>query len=227
MTADPETQLRADARRNRDLILAAAKAKFAVAGIEVPMDEIARAAGVGIGTLYRRFPDREALIREVARDNFRRVRDEARTAADEEPTAWQALVRILEQAAGLKLSMQLVFLAPTARSVLQEDEVTGTLRKELLQVLDGVVRAAQAEGSLRRDVGAGDVAIMFVMLLREIPGNTTLDDVVQATPGRWTTLLLDAFRGGESTLPGRPLTVEDLDASTAPTTDVAGREAQA
>lgn len=226
MTADPETRLRADARRNRDLILAAATAKFAAAGVEVPMDEIARAAGVGVGTLYRRFPDRETLIREVARDNFRRGKDEAHAAADAEPTAWQALVRILEQAAGLKLSTQLLLLSPMARAVLREDELTAGLRSELLEVLDGVVQAAQAEGSLRKDVGTGDMVIMLGRLLREPPGATTSDHVARTSSDRWMTLLLDAFHTGQSRLPGRPLTVEDLDASTTPSTVAARGQAR-
>src|SRR5690349_16231486 len=94
MTAEPET-LRADARRNREQIIAAAKKMFLEFGPDVPMEEIARGAGVGVGTLYRRFPDREALIRAVARDNFEVVLAEARTVAAEEPSAWQAIVRLL------------------------------------------------------------------------------------------------------------------------------------
>ena len=85
--------LRADARRNREQIIVAARGVFAERGFDVPMDEIARAAKVGVGTLYRRFPDRDALMRAVATDSLTRVLDEARRAAAEEPSAWQALVR--------------------------------------------------------------------------------------------------------------------------------------
>jgi len=56
MAADPDTRMRADARRNREQILAAAKTVFRERGVDVPMEEIARRAGVGVGTLYRRFP---------------------------------------------------------------------------------------------------------------------------------------------------------------------------
>ena len=63
MTSTENTpRLRADARRNRDRIIAAARTAFAEQGTDVPMEEIARAAGVGVGTLYRRFPDRDSLI---------------------------------------------------------------------------------------------------------------------------------------------------------------------
>ena len=82
MTAEA-TGLRADARRNRDQIVAAAKQWFAVQGPDVPMEEIARAAGVGVGTLYRRFPDREALIRAVVRESLTISVAEARAALEE------------------------------------------------------------------------------------------------------------------------------------------------
>src|SRR4051794_29077547 len=107
MTADPETPLRADARRNRDQIIAAARVIFVEQGADVPMEEIARTAGVGVGTLYRRFPDRDALIRAVAVDNFDRVLIDAKAAAEEEPTAWAALVWLLHQSVELQLSVQL------------------------------------------------------------------------------------------------------------------------
>nr|WP_238440965.1 helix-turn-helix domain-containing protein [Frankia sp. AgW1.1] len=70
MATGPETRLRADARRNRDRIIATAKLAFADDGPDVPMEEIARLAGVGVGTLYRRFPDRDALVVAVVRDSL-------------------------------------------------------------------------------------------------------------------------------------------------------------
>src|SRR4051812_21699365 len=99
--------LRADARRNRDQIITTARSVFAERGYDVPMDEIARAAGVGVGTLYRRFPDRDALVRAVATDSLTRIVGEARAAEAEEPTAWQALVRFLTRSAELQVSVQI------------------------------------------------------------------------------------------------------------------------
>ncbi|MDT7613343.1 MAG: hypothetical protein QOF00_790, partial [Pseudonocardiales bacterium] len=141
MTAESEAGLRADARRNRDQILAAAKERFAAQGPDVPMEEIARAAGVGVGTLYRRFPDREALIRAVARDNFSNALAEARTAVAEESTAWQALVRFLRQSQELRLTVQLAMASPLARTILQDDLEADELRRAMIEVLDGVVHA--------------------------------------------------------------------------------------
>ena len=69
--------LRADARRNRERILAAATAAFAADGLSVPLDEIARRAGVGPGTLYRHFPAKETLWEAVLHDRLQRLADEA------------------------------------------------------------------------------------------------------------------------------------------------------
>jgi AcrR family transcriptional regulator len=219
MRADPERSLRADARRNRDQILAAAKTVFGDQGPDVPMEEIARQAGVGIGTLYRRFPDRDALIIAVAHDSFTKVLAAAHAAAAEEASAWDALVRLLRTSRELQLSVQLALLAPGAWRVFKEDTKATHFRRELLATLDQVVTAAQAEGTLREDIGTGDVAALLSLLLRPMP----------ATPGasawlvseRALALMLDGLRPDGSgsgsgsrartPLPGRPLTVDSFD----------------
>ena len=109
------SKLRADAQRNRDRILAAAAEVFAERGADVRLEEIAAAAGVGAGTVYRRFPDRDALILAVGVSNLARAVDEARAAADEETSPWNALVRILQQSKHMRLSMQLSLDSPKAR----------------------------------------------------------------------------------------------------------------
>jgi AcrR family transcriptional regulator len=210
MTADPESPLRADARRNRDQIIAAARTIFAEQGPDVPMEEIARAAGVGVGTLYRRFPDREALIRAVAQNNFSRVLTEARAAVAEEPTAWDALVRFLRQSRELRLTAQLAMISPLAAKVIHDDPMTVEFRRVIMAELDGVVHAAQAEGTLREDIDTGDVAILFSLLLRQI--STGSEQAVRLAPERCMALMLDGMRssGGSTPLPGRPLTTADL-----------------
>ena len=89
----PVVTLRADARRNRDQLVDAAGALFAERGPDVPMEEIARRAGVGVGTLYRRFPDRDALVRAVAYESLQRVVANARSAAGEPDVRRAALPR--------------------------------------------------------------------------------------------------------------------------------------
>ncbi|SFA73970.1 transcriptional regulator, TetR family [Amycolatopsis marina] len=207
MTADADLRLRADARRNRDQIIAAAKQVFAEDGPDAPMEEIARRACVGVGTLYRRFPDREALIRGVARDNFAAVLTEARAAAAEEPTSWKALVRLLSRSHELQLSIHLSLVSPLARRVIREDPATGEFRHAILEVLDGIVHGAQAEGMLRRDVASGDIAVVVSMLLRPMPHDDK--NMAEMIRDRMLTILLDGLRPG-SALPGRPITSDKL-----------------
>jgi AcrR family transcriptional regulator len=209
MTVDPEARLRADARRNRDQILAAARRMFAEQGPDAPMEEIAREAGVGVGTLYRRFPDREALIRAVARENFAVVLTETRAAVAEEPTAWEALVRVVRQSRALQLSVQLAILSPLAGAIIRDDPDTRKYRRELLETLDGLVRAAQSEGTLRRDVGTGDVTALLSLLLRRVQPK---DGSAGMAAERALVLMFDGLRAQSgSTLPGRPLSGADLE----------------
>jgi AcrR family transcriptional regulator len=203
------TRLRADARRNRDQILAAAKTAFAELGPDVPMEEIARRAGVGVGTLYRRFPDREALIRAVAQQNFGAVLDDARAATAEEPTAWDALVRLMGRSRDLRLSVRLAVLSPRAWVAIRDDPQTRQFRDGIMAVLDDLVRGAQAEGMLRADVGSGDVAALVSLLLRRVPAAD--DEMAELILERALVLILDGLRAHPgSPLPGRPMTTSDL-----------------
>ncbi len=208
MTADPDARLRADARRNRDQILAAAREMFAAQGPDAPMEEIARTAGVGVGTLYRRFPDREALIRAVAQESFAQVLDEARAATAEEPTAWDALVRLVGRSHQLRVTIQLALVSARAREILHDDPRTGEFREALMAELDRTIKTAQAAGTMRPDVGAGDVAIMLSQILRQ---PTDDHDLAALAFDRTLSIMLDGLRTrpGES-LPGRPITAEDL-----------------
>ena len=211
MTSDstvPDTALRADARRNRIQLIEAAGRMFAEHGPDVAMEEIARAAGVGIGTLYRRFPDREALIRGVCQDNYRQALDEARLAQQDEPTAWQALVRIVRHVRALQLSVHLALVSPKVHRIITSDELSARSRAELLRLLDEVVRDAQREGTLRRDVGTGDVAMLCSLLLRENLNHEFGGDGRE----RRARLLLDALRTGPPEgLAGDPVGLADLD----------------
>jgi AcrR family transcriptional regulator len=204
----PDTPLRADARRNRDQILVAAREIFAERGADVAMEEIARRASVGVGTLYRRFADREALIRAVFRETFQLVADETRAAVAEEPTAWAALMRIMRQSAWLHVSVQANSQLVTA--VVRADPDTSRMRDHVLDMLDEVVRRAQEEGSLRLDVGVGDLAMLFMSVVKQ-PHNLTAE-AAGVAPGRALAIMMDGLRApGPGELPGRPLSRADLD----------------
>src|ERR1700684_2420836 len=93
-----ERPLRRDAERNRQRILAAPAEVFSERGLDATLDEVARAAGVGIGTVYRRFPDKESLVSELFRERIDElVTVAAQASATQDP--WQGLVGYLEFAA--------------------------------------------------------------------------------------------------------------------------------
>ncbi|TDV57152.1 TetR/AcrR family transcriptional regulator [Actinophytocola oryzae] len=203
----PETPLRADARRNRDQILVAAREIFAERGADVAMEEIARRASVGVGTLYRRFADRETLIRAVFRETFQVVADEVHAALTEEPTGWAALTRVMRQSAWLHVSVQ--SKSPTVTAVVRADPDTSRLRDHLLDMLGEVVRRAQDEGTLRRDVAVGDLALLFMSVVNQAPSLTS--EAARLAPGRVLAIMMDGLRApAAGELPGRPLTRVDL-----------------
>ncbi|SDR81226.1 DNA-binding transcriptional regulator, AcrR family [Friedmanniella luteola] len=204
------TPLRADAQRNRDQLIAAAARTFVTGGPEVPMEEIARAAGVGVGTLYRRFADRESLMVAVAQTSLATLLTRVRTAEDEERLAWDALVRSMTHLGELKLSLPATDpLPPHLRVAVRADPEVRRLRQELDEATERLVGAAQAEGTLRTDVGAGDVVRLFTLVHRAapVPGNP----VAEQADERALAVLLDGLRTGpRRDLPGRPVAAAEL-----------------
>jgi AcrR family transcriptional regulator len=207
---EQQPRLRADARRNRDRIVAAAKTWFATHGPDAPTEEIARSAGVATGTLYRHFADREALIRAVAVNNFENAFAEADAALTEEPSAWEALVRILRQSQELRLSFRLLTAYPHVHALLKKERDVDQSRRHMIELLDRVVRRAQAEGTLRTDVGTGDVAVMFALLAH--PLSIEWSASAQLASERCMALLLESLRAGRShdTLPGHVIWADHI-----------------
>jgi AcrR family transcriptional regulator len=205
-------RLRADARRNREAILGAARSLFVEVGAGVPFDEIARRAGVGIATLYRRFPDREALMRAVVLDVLGRVAQEARAALAEEPGAFMALTRYMHRA--LELRIAAVIPALVGQLSL-EDEETARRREESTHPVEAMISAAQLAGTLRADVTFADIGLLLVRLSRPLPGPfpRALDD---SLAHRHLDLLIDGLRAGRAgtpaTLSGPALTLDALKA---------------
>ncbi|AKT51006.1 TetR/AcrR family transcriptional regulator [Arsenicicoccus sp. oral taxon 190] len=201
--------LRVDAALRRRRILDAAAQVLAEEGADVPMERIARAAGVGVGTLYRRFPDRTALILEVTRDNLERLVAVARTALQDEATGWDALVRIMDNPSQLRLVLRpSAPMPPGVPEALRADPGLRALRGQMMEVLQELVGRAQAEGSMRPDVGVGDVALLLATLRRRphVP-----EAVGAAATTRLRRLVLDALSTGpRAPLVGDPLGVADL-----------------
>src|SRR3989442_2506526 len=159
--------MRADARRNRDQLLIAARDVFVERGAGAPLEEIARRAGVGIATLYRRFPERESLMRAVVLDALDRVAQEAEHALAEEPDAFEALARYMHRA--LELRIAAVIPALLGEIPMHDEEILRA-RTAGSSPVEEMIRAAQAEGTLRPDVAFGDIGLMIVRLSRPLPG---------------------------------------------------------
>lgn len=203
-------EMRADARRNREHILDAAREIVVAQGPDAPLEQIARRAGVGIATLYRRFPDREALLRAVALDAQQQVISELRRAVDEEPDAFRALARYMARVLELRASAVMPILA--GRIALDEPDIFQA-RQEATHLIQQLIDRAHADGTLRPDVTFGDVALLLIRLGRPLPGPFP-QSVADALAQRHLALLLDALRADHSEpsppLPGPALELSDL-----------------
>jgi AcrR family transcriptional regulator len=150
--------LRADARRNRESILAAAKVAFAEAGVHAQMEDVARRAGVGVGTVYRHFPTKEALMGELLAEKFRMLLATARDALDiEDP--WQAFAGTLRRNAELSAADAAVQDAIMRAGV--DWSYAEEARSELLATFAVTVRRAQAAGVVRPDFSVEDVPMLM------------------------------------------------------------------
>jgi AcrR family transcriptional regulator len=201
--------VRADARRNREQIIEAARALFVRTGSDVPMEEIARAAGVGIGTLYRRFPDRDELIKAVSLDNFARLAELARRIERDEPDPAAALTALLHATLDLRLGITMTAVSARAYRAIQDSPAVAELRDEAIAVATRLLHRAQELGTIRPDIGIGDVVLSLVLVSRLAPvtGNGLSDLVFQ----RQVALMVAALRTTPAPpLPGRPVTYQDV-----------------
>ncbi len=203
-------QLRADAKRNRDQILAAARDLLVNQGAGVPMEEIARHAGVGVGTLYRRFPDRVALLRALSVHTVEHMTDLARTALRTEPDAWNALSRFVRECVALRLGALRSIVDPQLHTALHHSEEVRSARLDLLGIVEQMIITAQRDGSMRTDVGVVDVAVLVSLHLKrpfELAGTQA-----EEMDARLTQLMLDGLRpNSATTLPGKPINLADVE----------------
>jgi AcrR family transcriptional regulator len=156
--------MRADARRNYESIVAVARAAFAELGPDAPLDLIARRAGVGSATLYRRFPTREVLIEAVYRDDLAVLIDRAVELAAHHPPL-EALERWVREE--FVPAQQRPGLAATLNDALAAaPEVFSETKRRFNDVAQELVSAAQADGTLRPDVETRDVLRMAAGIAR-------------------------------------------------------------
>ena len=197
---------RADALRNRERIVTAAREMFVEHGPDVPLDEIARRAGVGNATVYRNFPDRDALVREVVCSVMDRTSEAAELALAETGDAFEALERFVHASADERISA----LCPMVASTFDENHPDLEAARERCELLIGqLMDRAKASGRLRPDVGVGDVMIAVAQLSRPPAG--TGCRINDRFVHRHLQLFLDGLRApARSTLPGTAVTMEDL-----------------
>jgi AcrR family transcriptional regulator len=163
MAASPPLALRADAERNRARIVEAARHVVSRDGAEARMDAIAREAGVGVGTVYRRFPTKEELVASVL-EEFAAATLEGISVAAEAPAPWTAFERSLNALAE-KLAENRGLLDALEPEVRRSRPIL-ELRGLLLATLEPVLRRAQYAGVVRSDVTATDVLALASLVTR-------------------------------------------------------------
>jgi AcrR family transcriptional regulator len=196
---------RADAERNRARILDAAAEIFAERGLDASMPELAERAGVGVGTVYRAFPDKEHLLGAVMATRMHWFADEieAAVAADD---AWAAFADVMRKGAALHLKdrayqecMPDALALPDARAA----------RERILDAMQRLIDGAQAQGVMRADVVAEDIPMLLAGVGRSRAGGPG--------PGweRHLAVIVDGLRAeGARPLPSKPLRRAELDALT-------------
>jgi AcrR family transcriptional regulator len=199
---------RSDARRNHEVLVAAAREVFADRGAEASLEEIARRAGVGIGTLYRHFMTRDALVEAVFE---RRIGDFVAIAerAAAEPDAWEAFVGFLEGTLELQAGDRLlkdVFL----RSLPGSGRVESA-REDLRRLFRQVLERARADGQLRPGFTLADLSLLIWSF------GPVIDATAGLAPNAWRRhlhWLLDGLRSEPATPePEPPLSDEQLNAA--------------
>jgi AcrR family transcriptional regulator len=151
--------LRADAQRNRDRVLEAARAAFGAEGSDVSLDEIARRAGVGPGTVYRHFATKEALFEAVVFDRMGDLVEEARASADDPDPgrAFSSFVERLAREGALKRDLVEALASDGIHLQLGEAPIFRALTDVLAELLD----RAQRAGAVRSDVSVDDVMALL------------------------------------------------------------------
>jgi AcrR family transcriptional regulator len=207
-SGDPQTRpLRRDAERNRRRILSAAAEVFTTRGLQASLDDVARQAGVGVGTVYRRFPDKESLVEALFEERIQAVAELAEKALAE-PDSWDGLVSFLRDACELMADdhglREIVMFGTYGRDRVE-------LGKARMQPLvTRLVRRAQRDGKVRADLEPTDVLFMEFMLTSAAGYAGAVRPEIWR---RYLTLITDALRPareGTTPLPVPALVADEM-----------------
>lgn len=202
ITVSDDKPLRIDAERNRQLILDAARELFAQRGLGVTLNDIAHHAGVGVGTVYRRFPDKSRLIDDLFAQRLEEL-VAMMDAAVADPDPWRGLTSFLERALELQAADRAL-----------KDLITGMpdglnrisrVRDRLLPLGTELVERARAGGKLRPDIASTDLPIIQLIL------STVIDAARDVEPDLWRRYLGIVIRGLATSPDETPLSPEPLD----------------
>jgi AcrR family transcriptional regulator len=205
---DSDKPLRRDAERNRQRILDAARELFAEQGLGVTLNDIAHHAGVGVGTVYRRFPDKAQLIEELFEQRLEDIVGLASRALDD-PDPWQGLKTFLRRMLELQANDRGAKDLLTA-STDGLDRVA-KIRGRLLPIGLELVRRAGETGQIRPDIAAPDLPVIQLML------STLIDASREVSPDLWRRYLgiitrgLSAHPDQEPELETSPLAPDQVD----------------
>ena len=194
MAGTPVTRpLRRDAERNRQLILDTAKTVFAQRGLEASLDEVAHEAGLGVGTVYRRFPNRDALIDALFHDMLASIE---RVVAESValPRAWDGLVHFMTamlETQGRDKALRDLMLTRQKYLDHCEQDKDEVVRDTVQPALYGLIERAREEGDLRPDVVPTDVGTLLIAVVGVV------DFTAPADPEVWRrhlAVILDGLR---------------------------------
>jgi AcrR family transcriptional regulator len=185
---EAERPMRADARRNYERLLAAGRAVLAERGSEASMEEIARRADVGVGTLYRHFPRRIDLVEAVYREDVDGLVELARTV-NEDADPWQALVEWLIGFVKYGQSKR-VFLTELHEAFEKNPDLALSSREKIGAAVSSVLSRAQQAGVARTDIDQAD-------LMQLVGGMCMARNATFAQNERLLRLVLDGIRTGE------------------------------
>jgi AcrR family transcriptional regulator len=184
-TAEHARPMRADARRNYDAVVAAAREAFAEGGAETSLEGIARRAGVGIGTLYRHFPTRQALLEVVYRDEVAQV---CRSAEElQQLPAWEGFVAWIHRLAGYLVTKQ-ALAHELLDYVAKDSDVFKICRHNLFEAGEPLLARAQQQRAVRADTNLAEI-------IQLIGGIAKIQNTDQAQRERILAIALDGLKG--------------------------------